>query len=209
MRRVVIVLAGAAVLAGGILAAVVIHRLHEGRDVRGSSTEFTLPSGREKPPPLGVPWPMYGFDPTRTRSVDLALRPPYRPLWTYHAGSLVEFPPSIGYGRLYVSNNAGLFSAVSEKTGKRAWAYDSHRCVAASPAIGTQQHGTVYAAFLNRPPCNRGPGGSGMDGKVIAFAAGFGKIRWTKTIGPSETSPLLLRNRLYVGDWNGDVWALD
>jgi outer membrane protein assembly factor BamB len=48
-----------------------------------------------------------------------------------------------------------------------------------------------------------------MDGKVIAFAAGFGRIRWQKTIGPSETSPLLLGNRLYVGDWNGDVWALD
>src|SRR5438552_16061226 len=105
MRRVVIVLAGLAVLAGGILAAVVIHRLREGRDMRGSSTEFTVPRGPEQPPPLGVPWPTYGFEATRTRSVDLPLRPPFRRLWTYYAGSLVEFPPSIGYGRLYFSTN--------------------------------------------------------------------------------------------------------
>jgi len=207
MRRALIVLAGIAVLAGGILAAVVIHRLHQGRDVRGSSTEFTL-GGRTERTPRHIPWPTYGLDATRTRSLQLALRPPFRRLWTYHASSLVEFPPSVGYGRLYFSTSAGRFTAVSEKTGKRAWSYESHRCAAASPAIGTQQHGTVYAVFLNRPPCNRSSG-RGLDGRVIAFAAGFGKIRWTKKIGPSETSPLLLHNRLYVGDWNGNVWALD
>ncbi len=210
MRRVVMVLAGLAVLAGGVLAAVVIHRLQEGHDVRGSSTaEFTLPRGTGPRPSRRVPWPTYGFDATRTRSVSLALRPPFRRRWTYHAGSLVEFPPSIGYGRLYFSTNDGRVTAVNEKTGKRAWKYDSHRCVAASPAVGTLQHGTVYAVFLNHPPCNRNPGRRGLKGKVIAFAAGFGRIRWARTIGPSETSPLLLGNRLYVGDWHGTVWALD
>jgi outer membrane protein assembly factor BamB len=211
MRRLIIVLAGLAVLAGGVLAAVVIHRLHQGRDVRGSSTEFTLPATtrRHQPPPRRVPWPLYGFDATRTRSVDLTLRPPFRRLWTYHAGSLVEFPPVIGYGRLYFSTGAGRVAAVNDKTGKRAWQYDPHRCVAASPAVGTQSHGTVYVAFMNRPPCNRSAGAAGIDGKVIAFAAGFGRVRWAKTIGPSETSPLLLGRRLYVGDWNGYVWALD
>jgi outer membrane protein assembly factor BamB len=94
------------------------------------------------------------------------------------------------------------------KTGKRAWKYLSHRCVAASPAVGPYKHGTVYAVFLNKPPCNAKPAKG--DGKVIAFAAGLGKrIRWEKTIGPSESSPLLLGNRLYVADWDGRVWALD
>src|SRR3954469_9814741 len=205
MRRLLIVLAGIAVLAGGILTAVVIHRLHQGRDVRGSSTEFTLGGPTERTP-RHIPWPTYGLDATRTRSFQLALRPPFRRLWTFHASSLVEFPPSVGYGRLYFSTSAGRFTAVSEKTGKRAWSYESHRCAAASPAIGTQQHGTVYAVFLNRPPCNRK---QARDGKVIAFAAGQGKIRWQKTIGPSESSPLLVGNRLYTGDWNGRIWALD
>ena len=212
MRRPVLVLLVLAVFTAGIIGALVLYRLHQGRDVRGSSTEeYTLTTAPQQPAqlPTSIPWPMYGFDPARTRSVGLALKPPFRKVWTNHAGSLIEFPPSIGYGRLYFSTNAGRFTAVNLKTGKTAWKFDSHRCVAASPAIGTRQRGTIYAAFLNHPPCNATTGGHGTDGEVIAFAAGFGKIRWRKTIGPSESSPLLVGDRLYVGDWRGDVWALD
>src|SRR3954453_17984547 len=207
MRRVLKVLAAVPVLLAGAVAAVAIHRLQGEKDVRGSSTvEFvTTTTTATQPLPTNISWPQYGFEPNRTRAVTLALRPPYRRIWTYRAGSLVEFPPAIGYGRLYFSTNSGKFVAVNTKTGKRAWKYISHRCVAASPAIGTQQHGTIYAVFLNRPPCNRK---KASDGKVIAFAAGHGNIRWQKTIGPSESSPLLVGNRLYTGDWNGRVWAL-
>jgi outer membrane protein assembly factor BamB len=208
MRRVLIVLAGIAVLVAGVVAAILIHRLQGQGDIRGSSTEeFTLSTPHEPPPPLGIPWPQYGFDATRTRAVQLALRPPFEKVWRYRAGSLVEFPPAIGYGRLYFSTNSGKFVAVNTKTGKRAWKRLVNRCVAASPAIGDYKHGTVYAVFLNKPPCNskrkRGTG------KVIAFSAGFGAVRWQKTIGRSESSPLLVGNRLYVGDWDGRVWALD
>jgi outer membrane protein assembly factor BamB len=212
VRRLVIVLAAFAVLVAGLLAALVIHRMHQAADVRGSSTvEFTTALQPQAAPPAGakVPWPMYGYDATRTRSVDLALRPPFRTVWRYGAGSLVEFPPSIGYGRLYFSTNAGRFAAISLKTGKRAWKLDLHRCVAASPAIGPHAHGTVYAVFLNKPPCNVATGGHGHDGRIVAFSAGHGKIHWQHTIGPSESSPLLVGARLYVGDWNGDVWAFD
>ena len=210
MRRPLLVLLVLAVLAAGIIGGLVVYRLHQARDIRGSSTvEYTPTAPKPAPPQASIPWPMYGFDAARNRSVDLALKPPFRKIWMNYAGSLVEFPPSIGYGRLYFSTNAGRFSAVNLKTGKTAWSNDVRRCVAASPAIGTQQRGTIYAAFLNHPPCNLTTGGHGADGEVIAFAAAFGKVRWHKTIGPSETSPLLIGNRLYVGDWNGDVWALD
>jgi outer membrane protein assembly factor BamB len=210
-RRLLIVLAGLAVLVAGLIAGLVIYRVHQERDVRGSSTAEFHPTKPPKPPPAGTkgPWPMYGFDATRTRAVDLALRPPFRPIWRYGAGSLVEFPPAIGYNRLYFSTNAGRFAAINMKTGKRAWKLDLHRCVAASPAIGPHAHGTVYAVFLNRPPCNVESGGHGHDGRIVAFSAGHGKIHWQHTIGPSESSPLLAGDRLYVGDWNGDVWAFD
>jgi outer membrane protein assembly factor BamB len=200
-------------LIAGVVAGLLIERGRQAKDVRGSSTaEFTLTTTPQKPPPPAakVQWPMYGFDPTRTRSVDLAsVKPPFRTIWRYGAGTLVEFPPSIGYGRLYFSTNAGRFSAISMKTGKRAFKVDLHRCVAASPAIGPHAHGTIYAAFLNRPPCNALSGGHGSDGLVVAFSAGQGKIHWKRTIGPSESSPLLIGDHLYVGDWNGDVWAID
>jgi outer membrane protein assembly factor BamB len=206
VRRLIIFLAALAVLVAGLLAAFVIHRLQQGGDVRGSSTaEFTLTREAHRPPAT-IPWPTYGFDATRTRAVDLPLRPPFRKLWTYHGGSLIEFPPAIGYGRLYFATNHGNFAAINAETGKRAWIYRSHRCIAASPAIGPK--GSVYAVFMNKPPCNR-KSLKGLDGKVIEFAAGFGHIRWEKTIGPTESSPLLVDDRLYVGDWNGNVWALD
>jgi outer membrane protein assembly factor BamB len=210
MRRPLIVLAGLAVLAGGVLAAIVIHRLQGSGNVRGSSSiEFVTSEPKPARIPLGVPWPTYGFSADRTRAVELALRPPLRIVWRYQALSLIEFPPSIGYGRLFFSTNAGAFTAISTKTGKRAWIKRMHRCVAASPAIGPHAHGTVYETFLNRPPCNALTGGHGGGGKLIAVSVGRGKIRWQRTIGPSETSPLLLGDRLYVGDWNGDVWAFD
>ncbi|TMM14665.1 MAG: hypothetical protein E6F98_03545 [Actinobacteria bacterium] len=210
MRRLVVVLAVVAVLLGGALAAYVVHRLHQSADERGSTTtEYVTTEAAPKPPPPSVPWPTYGLTGERTRAVQLALRPPYRVVWRYQAGSLVEFPPSIGYDRLFFSTNKGTFAAVGEKTGKYAWKYRAHRCVAASPAIGPHAHGTVYEAFLNRPPCNAQSGGHGVDGEVIAFAVGHGKVHWKHRTGPSESSPLLVGNRLYVGDWDGRVWALD
>ena len=210
MRRLLIVLAAVAVLLAGALAAYVVHRLHQGANIVGSTTtEYVTTARHEAAPPAATPWPTYGLTPDRTRAVELPLRPPYRTVWRYQAGSLVEFPPSIGYHRLFFSTNKGTFTAISEKTGKYAWKYRAHRCVAASPAIGPHAHGTVYEAFLNRPPCNAQNGGHGIDGEVIAFSVGLGKIHWQHTIGPSESSPLLVGDRLYVGDWNGDVWAFD
>jgi outer membrane protein assembly factor BamB len=206
MRRLLKGLAVLAVLLAGAATAVVIHRLQGSEDVQGSSTvEFVTTTETTEPLPTNIVWPTYGFEPNRTRAVELALRPPYRRVWTYKAGSLVEFPPAIGYGRLFFSTNHGKLVAINAETGKRAWKYVSGRCVAASPALGDQQRGSVYAVFLNKPPCNAKRGG----GLVMAFSAGHGKIRWTKAIGASETSPLLIGNRLYIGDWNGRVWALD
>jgi hypothetical protein len=206
MRRLLIVLAVVVLLALGVLAAIAIYRLHGEGNIRGSSPEEFTPStiaAKPPPPPLGIEWPMYGFDATRDRAVQLALRPPFRRVWSFGAGSLIEFPPSIGLGRLYFSTNSGTLAAVNMKTGKRAWKYFSGRCVAASPAVGPSKHGTVYAVFLNKPPCNARH--SKGTGKVIAFEAGFGKIRWQKTIAPSESSPLSSATA-YVGDWDGRVW---
>ncbi len=180
---------------------------HESRNIVGSSTvEFvpTLPAvtAPAPVPRRGVPgivWPMYGFDASRLRvATGVSLAPPFRTVWTFRARSLVEFPPAIAYGRLFFANNAGVVYAISAKTGRKAWSYRSGRCQAMSPAV---EAGTVYATFLNRPPCNA----LGGDGELIAFAAGTGKVRWRRTIGPSESSPLVRDGQVCVGDWNGRV----
>ena len=66
-----------------------------------------------------------------------------------------------------------------------------------------------YQSFMNRPPCNSKVDPGRLEGEVIAFAAGFGEIRWRTRIGPTESSPLVADGIVYVGDWRGRVYALD
>ncbi len=201
-------------LAGGIAAGYVLYKRDRAADVRGSSTEEFVTTEEEEeplpPPPerekLEVVWPLNGYDAERQRVGPFLLRPPFRRVWTFRARQLLEFPPTIAYGRLYFTNNSGVMFAVNAKTGKRAWKIPIGRCVAASPAVAD---GTVYQSFLNRPPCNAKAKPGRLEGEVIAFAAGFGKIRWRTKIGPTESSPLVVDGFVYVGDWRGRVYALD
>jgi outer membrane protein assembly factor BamB len=205
MKRVLLVAAALVTIGGGLLGGFALYRQHQSRDIRGSETvEFLAeePTGNE-PREKGVVWPTYGYDAARTRAPEFQLRPPYRKRWQFGARNLVEFPPAIAYGRLYFSNNSGVLFAVSARTGKRAWRYRSGRCVAASPAVSGH---LVFQAFMNRPPCNAE--GDDLDGEIISFYAGSGKVRWRRRIEPSETSPLVVSGRLYVGDWSGAVYAL-
>jgi outer membrane protein assembly factor BamB len=167
----------------------------------------TAPAKPGKPakPVLGVVWPLWRFGADRRGAVALKHRPPFRLKWTFRARTLVEFPPAIAYGRLYFANNSGVLYAVNAETGKRAWSYRSGRCVASSPAVAD---GTVFQTFLNRPPCNR-DADDRLTGEVVAFAAGFGKVRWRRQLGPTESSPLVANGLVYVGDWHGGVYALD
>ncbi len=191
----------------GAAVAFVLVKQHESRNIRGSSTvEFvatqTIPKISKEL--KSVQWPMYGFDAQRTRAVNSDVRPPFRRLWVAGGSRLLEFPPAIAYGRLFLANDNGMMLAVGAKNGGRAWQRQTRRCVAATPAVSG---GTVYEAFLNHPPCNAKLSPK-LDGEVIAFSTGLGKVRWRTRLGPTESSPLLANGLVYVGDWRGDVYAL-
>jgi outer membrane protein assembly factor BamB len=193
--------------AAGAGIAWYLHVKHAARDVKGSSTvEFVTTDVAPPPPPEpGIAWPTYGHDAARLRFGNgISLAPPFRRAWTFRAQSLVEFPPAIGYGRLFFSNNAGVLFAIGAKSGKRAWKVVSHRCVAASPAL--DRH-VVYQTYLNGPPCNRKPSAS-LTGEVVAYTVGTGRVLWRHAIGPSESSPVVSGASVFVGDWGGHVWAL-
>ncbi|HEX3669648.1 MAG TPA: PQQ-binding-like beta-propeller repeat protein [Acidimicrobiia bacterium] len=199
VAAVVLVLVGAGV-------AYYLHVKQAGRDVKGSSTvEFVTTEAPPPPPPEpGVAWPTYGHDPERQRFANgIALAPPFRRAWMFRAQALVEFPPAVAYGRLFFANNAGVLYAVGAKNGKRAWKFDSHRCVAASPAI--DEH-VVFETFMNGPPCNRKPSPK-LTGELVAFTVGTGKVLWRRTIRPSESSPVVVGGAVIVGDWSGRVYA--
>src|SRR5438067_5351297 len=128
---VVLVLAGAGI-------AYYVHIKHASRDVKGSSTvEFVTTEAAPPPPPgPGIAWATYGHDQERQRFArGVSLAPPFGRAWMFRAQALVEFPPAVAYGRLFFANNAGVMFAIGAGNGKRAWSYDSHRGVAASPAV--------------------------------------------------------------------------
>ena len=204
-KRVKYSAAGLVVFLVALGGAGFLYRKHQGRDIRGSSSvEFVQTEPKAAKEPVGVIWPMYGYDAARLRApLGFKVHPPFRraPVWTFRAHALLEFPPAIAYSRIYIVNNSGTVFALHQQSGKVLWKYRTHRCSAASPAVGNH---LVFVSLLNKPPCNAS---HGVDGKVIAFDAETGRIRWQRTIGPSESSPLFADGMVIVGDWSHDIYA--
>jgi outer membrane protein assembly factor BamB len=208
-KRLLIVLGGLVLAVCVAVGSVVVYEQRRGHDVKGSpAVEFHRHAVPKPPRVLGaIEWPMFGFNPQRLHVAPVTnARPPFRPAWKAGGSSLIEFAPAIAFNRLYFANGAGSVIAISSRTGARAWHYDTKRCVASSPAVDRYQHGTVYESFLNRRPCNSTRAG---DGEVVALSAGRGRVRWIAHIGATESSPLVVDNRLYVGDWLGKIYAID
>lgn len=201
------VIAGAIVLAlAGAATVFVLVRLHDGRDIFGSSSaEFSTGAIASTGALPDVPWPTFGFNNEHTRVGPGTLRPPFRTIWSYGAGTLVEFPPVIGYRRLFFANNEGLLIALAARNGKPVWTRASGRCQASSPALADK---LVFVTYLNAFPCNAG-GGRKVDGLVAAYDVYFGRPLWKIRIGPSESSPVVSGGRVFVGDWNGKIYALE
>jgi outer membrane protein assembly factor BamB len=207
VRKVLLAVAALVVLGAGAAGVFAYNRWQASQDIRGSSTEEfnTTEGARTRSPRDPIRWETYGFDSERRRDDEgIGLQPPYRHVWTYKAKRLLEFPPVLGYGRLFVETNDGRLVAIEARRGKVAWALPTGRCAAASPALSRF---TVFAVFLNKPPCNAS--GSDLDGLLVALRTRDGKERWRFSLGPSETSPLVAEGRVYVGDWRGKIYALD
>jgi outer membrane protein assembly factor BamB len=190
-----------AVVAAGLYVRGQMHpRAHL---VEGSTTtQFTPAAPRPERPPAGIAWPTYGYDDARLRNVSLRLRPPFRRVWTFHGRALLEFPPAVAYGLLFLPTFDGRFYALDARTGAVRWERKAGRCGWASPAVAAH---TVFVTFVGSTECHHPRPG----GEVDAFAATTGALRWRRELGSTESSPLVAGGDVVIGDWNGDVWALD
>ena len=206
MKRPLVVVACAVAAAGVALAAYIVHVRHQGRTIVGSNTIEFQPRQQPRRPratPSGVVWATYGLGAARTRSLEgVGLKPPFRRLWTWHGGALLEFPPVVAGGRLFLATFDGRFYALDARTGRAVWRYDSDRCGWASPALAGP---LVVETFIGRSCAEDVPG---RDGEAIAFDRATGRVRWRRVIGPTESSPLVANGLVYVGDWSGRVYAL-
>jgi len=218
LRRVGMILLGVTVAL--VAAGFWYHDETRTRSKRGSATvEFESlhgPKERALASVSTVPWPMYGYDAQRTHDAfQFALRPPYRELWRLPEYGVIEFPPVVGYGLLFVSDLRGRFLAIETKTGSMLWHKQFDHCAAASPALGKD---VIYMAYMQPHPCRRYP--RSQKGFLVAMrfrnrrgvlyrGDHLAKILWRFRAGAIESSPLLVENRLYFGSWDGHLYALD
>jgi outer membrane protein assembly factor BamB len=204
-------------LAVGAFAATMLTREEPAPPViRGSSTvEFDTssepittapPTTTEidpEAPRVDEPWPTYGYDLARTHAAPQSYRhrPPYRQIWRFLTGNVIEFPPTVAYGNVYISGILGNVWALDASTGKRVWhrRYKNH-CLAASPTVSG---GVVYQPLLPKSCKDR----SG-DGMVVALNAYSGKEIWRFEGPPSESSALVVGETVYFGAWDHRLYAL-
>ena len=208
MRRLLVV-AGVLVVLLGAGTAYYVSKHRYGGNVLGSSTEEFDPTQTVAAPRPGTfVSPMFGGVPQHLHVGVGRVRPPFRLDWVSGGTSLVEFPPAIAFRYLYYASLNGNLIALSTRNGKRLWTVHVGRCEAASPAANLLSRGSVYEAFLNRQPCGRNAAKRG-DGQILVVAAGPSHlVRWKKSIGATETSPLIVGNSVYVGDAEGNVYSL-
>jgi outer membrane protein assembly factor BamB len=203
-------------------AGVVVYLNARGADVRGSSTVEFVPTdvGLIDPRPSIVRppdapavrpdepfvWPTFGYDARRLRSpAGVRLRPPFRRLWSFPGRSLLEFPPALAHGRVYLPTFDGRLYALDAETGAELWAYHSGRCAWGSPAVAGR---LIIQTFIGRKgTCQQDVPGSG--GGIVAFDGATGAIRWRRPHGRDESSPVVVGGLVYGGAWSGQVYALD
>jgi len=208
MRR-LIVLAGITILVVAIGGSYYESTHRFGGSVRGTSTEFDPTQTVSAPKASSIVSPMFGGEAQHLHVGIGKVRPPFHLDWIAGGTSLVEFPPAVAFHYLYYAALNGNLIAVSTRNGRRLWTVPVGRCEAASPAVNRLSRGSVFEAFLNKEPCGRGSAQNG-DGELVAVAAGRGHIaRWSKHLRATETSPLIVGNRIYVGDYNGTVYSLN
>ena len=210
MRRLLVVAGILILLAAGIGVAYYESTHRFGGSVQGTRAEFdpTQTAVPPNPSSTSLVSPLFAGVTEHLHLGVGKLRPPFRLDWVTGGTSLVEFPPAIGFHYLYYASLNGNLIAVSARNGRRLWTIHVGRCEAASPAVNRLGRGSVFETFLNREPCGRGSAQKG-DGEVLAVAAGRSHVlRWRKSLGATETSPLIVGNRIYVGDYAGRVYAL-
>jgi outer membrane protein assembly factor BamB len=201
VRRLVVILVVALLV--GVATAVVLSRSPAPERPEATSTATRpRPARHPKPKPTRFSWPVYGFDLARTHAAPvLDLHPPFRKIWTMRGDwSLLEFPPVLERGRLFLGTNHGLVLAVQARTGRVLWHRQFAGCVAASPAVGS---GVVYVGFMGPPPCT----GTARS-FLLAMHATTGRTLWRFRAGVVETPPLLAHGRVYFGSWDRRVYAV-
>ncbi len=162
-----------------------------------------------EPKPSTFVWPTFGYVRERTHNFPTKLKPPFRDIWRERpTGKLLEFPPSLARGRLYVVENEGRVLALSTRTGRTVWKRDLGRLAASTPVY---EDGRLYVTILCTSACSDaiGSGQSEGEGRVAALDARTGRVIWRRDLpSRTESTPLVVRDKVIFGSEDGTVYAL-
>ena len=183
--------AGGLVVTVGAAVAVYLLFIKAPGDVVNEDVEFSETQPPKRPPETFV-WPIYGYTADRARYLEAKIGPPFEKLWSFSAGDLLEYPPVLAKGTLFVLNRKGETFAVSARTGKLKWKRRIGTENAASPAWAD---GRVFVPSFT-------------DG-ISALNARTGKVQWSKDVPEgTESGPFEREGTVYIGSGSGMVYAL-
>jgi outer membrane protein assembly factor BamB len=179
-------------------------------------------------------WPVFGRVTERTHSLTDAPNPPFRQVWQLYDRVLIEFPPALANGVLYVGDKLGEVRAIDSTDGHVIWTRQLGGRDVTAPAFSYrgedkvmvgQEEGDFQALdfktgkpawkFHTSSPIESSPIVVGAtvyfgtdDGTVYALDVDNGKQRWKyKAAGPVKSSPSFSNGLLYFADYRGDMYA--
>lgn len=203
LRRGLVAGAALLVVAGAVVAYVL---LNAPGNVSNPNVSFTAPQHHKVVSPPHVSnflWPWYGYNAVRTRDFpDPKLDPPFRHGWSYEDYALLEFPPVLYRGRLYLVDNDGSAKGINAANGHLIWQHKVGTLAAASPALDIHHHLVIVPLLSVR---GRTPG----NGAVVALSMRTGHVVWSRHLAAgTESSPIVWGDKVYLGDQGGNVYAL-
>ena len=144
-------------------------------------------------------WKLFGRIPQRVHYLPAELDPPLKQVWSYNDRALIEFPPAIAGGRLYVVNKYSNVRALDAATGKVVWDLRRDKHYKGPPSDVTApvfSRDQVFVAF--------------EDGTLLSLDARTATIEWKRRLPTRlESSPLVIGKTLYIGSDEGTLFALD
>jgi outer membrane protein assembly factor BamB len=144
-------------------------------------------------------WPSFGYTQESTRAAGAWVTPSrLTPQWQTSIGSLIEFPPVIGFGEIVVNaDHAGTYAILPN--GSIRWHQNFHLLTASSPALAIVNGQPLVIVVT-----------IGNFGQLLAVDPATGAIAWRIGLGgSSETSPLVIGDSAYVGTWSHRVLRIN
>jgi eukaryotic-like serine/threonine-protein kinase len=139
-------------------------------------------------------WPTFAGSPSRTGQGQQTIIPPLVQQWEFDVSAGIgNGSPLMVDGTLIIGTLRGELYVADGRTGKRIGWIKLGESIEGSPVVDGSM---VYVAVSN------------SDESLLAFDLRTGKTEWKQEYGDIEVSPLLLNQRLYFGNIQGQFFCV-